>query len=86
MDCNEVLEQLSDFLDEEARAELCREIEAHLSHCHNCRIEVDTLRKTIVLYQSDEKIELPVRLKTQLGEALAVEYAASPQKEPASFD
>jgi predicted anti-sigma-YlaC factor YlaD len=86
VDCNEVLDQLSDYLDQEARAELCREIEAHMLQCRNCRLEVDTLKKTIVLYQSGEKIEMPVRIKSRLSEALAREYASTPQKEPASFD
>jgi predicted anti-sigma-YlaC factor YlaD len=84
VDCQEVLEQLSDYLDEDARAELCKEIEAHMALCPNCRLEVDTLRKTIVLYQAGERVEVPVLLKEHLHAALAQEYAMSDQKEPAS--
>ena len=39
--CDEVLNQLSEYVDEEARAELCRAIEAHLARCRGCKIEVD---------------------------------------------
>ena len=59
VDCNEVLDQLAEYLDDDARAELCRAIEEHLSQCHGCKIEVDSVRKTIVLYQADR--ECPCR-------------------------
>ena len=35
MNCQELLEQLGDYLDEEARQELCREIEEHLERCND---------------------------------------------------
>src|SRR5437867_873789 len=59
VNCDEVLEQLADYLDEDARAELCRAIEAHLSRCRDCRVEVDTVRRTIVLYQADRSVAAP---------------------------
>ena len=74
MDCNEVLEQLADYLDENARAELCRTIEQHLSHCHDCQIQVDTLKKTIVLYQHERPVDLPVRISQTLEAVMAKEY------------
>ena len=77
MDCNEVLEQLSEFLDESARAELCRAIEQHLSQCHGCRFYVDSVKKTIVLYQSDREVAVPVAVSAQLRAALVREYRAA---------
>ncbi len=77
MDCNEVMEQLADYLDEDARAELCRAIEEHLNTCRDCRFEVDTLRKTIILYQSDHRVEMPVRAHALLEGALAREYGGA---------
>ena len=74
MNCNEVLEQLSDFLDEEQRADLCRKIEEHLTQCRDCRYYVDTVKKTIVLYQADRPHELPVTVSHSLQAALAREY------------
>ena len=74
MDCNEVLEQLADYLDDSARKELCQAIEAHLSRCRDCRIEVDTVRKTIVLYQMDQEVPMPARVSAGLEAALAQEY------------
>jgi predicted anti-sigma-YlaC factor YlaD len=75
VDCSEVLEQLADYLDEDARAELCRAIESHLSRCRDCRVEVDSVRKTIVLYQAEQPTSvIPASTLTGLDRALAREY------------
>ena len=50
-DCRELLDALSDYLDGEASAELCRVLRDHLAGCEKCRVVVDTLRMTIKLYQ-----------------------------------
>ncbi len=81
MECEELLQQLADYLDEDARADLCREIEEHLGRCPNCQIYVDTIKKTIVLYQMDDpskRLEVPVRVNARLKTALASEYARNP--------
>ena len=76
MDCSEVRDQLGDYVDNEMLAEICRELEAHLKHCRDCRVEVDSIRKTIVLYQAEsgKRLEVPVRVTERLQEALAQEY------------
>lgn len=81
VDCSEVLQQLADYLDEEARAQLCAAIEEHLSRCTDCQIEVDTLRKTIVLYQNDRRVEMPAHLTSRLESVMAREYQ-SPASAP----
>ena len=77
MDCNEVLEQLAEYLDDDAREELCRAINAHLTRCRDCRLEVDTVKKTIVLYQVDREIPLPASVFSGLESAMAKEYRKS---------
>ena len=77
VDCEEVLNQLSEYVDEEARAELCRQIEEHLVRCRGCKIEVDTVRKTIMIYRSDGPAETPVHVSAALQSALAHEYRRS---------
>jgi anti-sigma factor (TIGR02949 family) len=49
--CHHLLDSLSDFVDQDLSQELCAEIERHLAGCENCRVVIDTLRKTIELYQ-----------------------------------
>ena len=76
LNCLEVMEQLEDYLDEDAREELCRAIEGHLKNCSTCRFKVDSTRKTIVLYQADREIEMPAAVSQSLQAALAKEYTA----------
>jgi anti-sigma factor RsiW len=75
--CKEVLDKLSEYVDDEARDELCRAIEEHLALCRGCRIEVDTIRKTILLYHDDGPAEMPVRVSAALESALDREYGRS---------
>jgi anti-sigma factor RsiW len=74
VNCEEVLSQLSDYLDDEVREELCRAIEAHLHACHDCQVEVDTIKKTILLYRSERPSEVPVSVSGRLQAALAKAY------------
>ena len=76
--CEEVLEQLSEYLDEDARAELCEAIEQHLERCHDCQVEVDTIKKTILLYQADRVVPIPTRVSERVVTALAKAYRQSP--------
>lgn len=69
-DCRELLGDLSDYLDGEAGAAACAEIERHLATCAECRIVVDTLRKTVYLYKELPKPELPGAARERLYKAL----------------
>lgn len=76
MDCNELLEQLADYLDQDLRKELCHAIEEHMTRCPDCRVQVDTIKKTIVLYQAgDREIEVPPTLNARIQSAMSEEYA-----------
>jgi predicted anti-sigma-YlaC factor YlaD len=68
------LEQLADYLDDDARAELCKAIEEHLSRCRDCRFEVDSVRRMIVLYQTDREVPMPSSVAARLDSVLAREY------------
>ena len=65
--CKQLLGNLSEFIDGELQAEFCAELEQHLEGCDNCRIVVNTLRKTIELYkQTNEPVELPYAVRDRL--------------------
>jgi anti-sigma factor RsiW len=49
--CRDYIAKISDYVDGELSPELCASLERHMLQCENCRIVVDTLRKTIELYQ-----------------------------------
>jgi predicted anti-sigma-YlaC factor YlaD len=78
--CDEVLEQLSEYIDEETRAELCEAIQEHLNRCHDCQVMVDSVKKTIILYQNGASIEVPTSASARLSAALAREYG--PGRDP----
>ena len=50
--CRKFLNSLSDYVDGVLQEELCEEIERHMSDCEDCKIVVDTLRKTVYLYHN----------------------------------
>lgn len=72
--CTNMISTLSDYIDGELSPELCAELENHLNDCENCRIVVDTLRKTIELYQEPtEPAELPADVRQRLFYRLNLE-------------
>ena len=71
--CRELLSQFSDYIDGELEASLCTELEAHLAECPNCRIMVDTMRKTITLYRAQAPSDLPSDVKERLYKVLRLE-------------
>ncbi|MGB3717384.1 MAG: zf-HC2 domain-containing protein [Candidatus Promineifilaceae bacterium] len=71
--CRHLLGDLSEYLDGEASAELCAEIEGHMAGCEDCRVVIDTLSKTIVLYRTMPQPELPAGVRQRLYKALDLE-------------
>lgn len=57
--CSQLLGSLSAYLDGEASEALCVEIERHLEGCDNCRVVVNTLRKTVELMHGLPQPNLP---------------------------
>ena len=74
MDCKEVIDRLSDYLDAEAAQELCASLEAHLVDCDPCRVYIETVKKTISLYRSESGLECPEQVRLRLHTILSVEY------------
>jgi anti-sigma factor RsiW len=68
--CKSLLGSLSDYVDGTAKEEFCQELERHLSDCENCRIVVDTLKKTVHLYHSNTDTALPVSVRERLFKSL----------------
>lgn len=66
MKCEDLLKALSDYIDGEIDPSICEEFEKHLKNCEPCKIVVDTVRKTILLYKGAEVYELPYELKERI--------------------
>jgi predicted anti-sigma-YlaC factor YlaD len=69
-DCRKMLGDLSVYLDGEASEELCAEIEQHMASCEDCRIVVDTLSKTVLLYRDLPQPTLPDGARARLLRSL----------------
>lgn len=72
--CRHLLKELSEYVDGELGAELCAEIERHLAECENCRIVVDTLRKTVYLVHATAEPEgVPDEVRERLYKSLKLD-------------
>ncbi len=72
--CHQLLGSLSEYVDGELDDELCSALEKHLENCADCRIVVDTLRKTVYLYHTNAKEEqLPTDIRQRLYKSLNIE-------------
>ena len=69
--CEDLLGQLSDYIDGDLDPELCHALETHMAGCENCRTVVDTLSETVHLYRAlppaTVSATLSARLRTALG-------------------
>lgn len=69
--CRNLLGSLSEFVDGTLEDELCAEIQRHMDGCDNCRVVVDSLRKTIYLYQvTKEPATVPEDVRERLFKRL----------------
>ena len=77
IDCDSVLEGVSDFIDGEQREEICQAIREHLERCQDCRIVVDKMKRTITLYKGNLKAsELSIQATAKLRAAMKDIYQA----------
>jgi anti-sigma factor (TIGR02949 family) len=72
--CRQLLGSLSEYVDGELDEELCSALEQHLEGCEDCRIVVDTLRKTVYLYHATTNAEdIPSDIRERLFKSLNIE-------------
>ena len=72
--CRHLLASLSEYVDGVLEDELCTEIERHASGCENCRIVIDTLRRTISLYRTTAaQVKLPEDARQRLFHRLELD-------------
>lgn len=78
--CRRYLGLLSDYLDEALEEQVCRELEEHLRRCPDCRVVVDTTRRTIYLYRTlaEEEATLPEPVRQRLFARLRLDALRLP--------
>ncbi len=78
--CQALLSSLSEYIDGELPQELCAEIEKHLEGCDNCRIVLNTTRRTIDLVQGPTSEEVvPDDVRDRLFKRLNLDEYLSPK-------
>jgi anti-sigma factor RsiW len=70
VNCRGLIQEISAYLDGELAPELLADIEIHLERCKDCRLIVDTTRKTIEIYYSAQPLPLPTDVRERLHQAL----------------
>jgi anti-sigma factor RsiW len=70
LNCEDVIHDLSNFIDGELDAPLKVELESHLKDCADCRLVVNQTKKTIEIFCDSEPVELPGEVRTRLHDAL----------------
>jgi hypothetical protein len=75
MSCQEVLANLSSYVDQECSAELRQLLEGHIAWCRRCQVVFDTTGRMVKIVRDAEVFEVPLaasaRLYTRLEEVLS---------------
>ncbi len=78
--CEELLGSLSAYIDDDLSPELCQELEKHLAGCDNCRVVLNTTRRTIDLVQMPlERGALPEEVRERLFKRLNLDNYLTPK-------
>jgi RNA polymerase sigma-70 factor (ECF subfamily) len=78
--CRKMSSVFSRYLDRELQKTLCRKLESHLARCPDCRMYLDTMKKTITLYRSLESEPLPKATEKRLFATIRLASRSRPKK------
>lgn len=77
--CAHLLGTLSEYIDGALNPELCQEIEKHLAGCEDCRVVLNTTRRTIdLVHEPAEKTGLPEDVRERLFKRLNLDDYLKP--------
>jgi anti-sigma factor RsiW len=69
--CQDLLLSLGEYVDGTLSQDLCSILERHLKDCQRCRIVLNTLKKTVELYQETaEDATMPDEVRQRLYQKL----------------
>lgn len=74
MNCKEILNYISEYIDNTLPEKERKQIEAHLNKCLKCRMLVDTLNTTLALCQELEVYKTPISIHRDLHRMLKEEW------------
>jgi anti-sigma factor RsiW len=71
LNCRGVIRELSNYLDGDLDPQVKAELERHLEHCEDCKLVVDTTKKTVQVYCDTELMPLSSDTSSRLRLALS---------------
>ena len=78
--CKALLGSLSEYIDGELPSDLCSEIEKHLEGCDNCRVVLNTTKRTIdLVHITPEEQTVPDDVRERLFKRLKLDDYLNPQ-------
>jgi anti-sigma factor RsiW len=80
LNCKGLIVELTEYLDGALDSSVRMELEQHLAKCQNCRIVVNTTRKTIEIFCNAEPAPLPEDVRGRLHAALVKRLEHRPSK------
>lgn len=73
MTCEELIQYLSAYIDNELDGELRRDAQEHLATCQHCQIVLNTTQRLIFLGRGQQQRVIPATQREHLYERLRVE-------------
>jgi predicted anti-sigma-YlaC factor YlaD len=73
-DCSQLKDVLPDYLDRTLRDQICAEIKSHMEECEDCRIYVETIETTLVLYKHSPESDVPEEIRIDLRRRLRTTF------------
>jgi anti-sigma factor RsiW len=70
VNCKKVILELTNYLDGTLDTTIRVDLEQHLARCTDCRVVVDTTKKTIQIFCNSEPVPLPTDVRERLHTAL----------------
>jgi predicted anti-sigma-YlaC factor YlaD len=68
--CEDVLAELSGYLDDELAADIRRQIEEHMQHCNTCRAVYDSTKKTLSIVTDSGSFELSEDVSSRISRSI----------------
>ena len=66
LSCEDLIEELGSYLDDELTPEQRRQLEEHLSDCRPCEVIADSARKTVRIVTGCKSFELPPKMSARI--------------------
>ena len=74
MNCKEIIDKMSEYIDGETDLELCTLIRSHIESCPSCRIFFQSFEKNIQICKELLKVDVPEETRVRLRQRLKDEY------------